>query len=527
MDKYKNFLLLFCCIVILLFWSIFPICFDNNDDFVMQGICSGTFSGIATANLVLINIFLGKFLYTLFFIFNTINWYALFLQIVLLICFFTSGYLFMSNKIINSITSTLFILFLLLGLYFICIVKLQFTTVALFCCFTGLLCLIKKENNKHSNILFALFIIVAFLIRKDTFYISIVFAIPILLTDKNELNTIRKNMKTTVFVCFIFVISLWFNNISKEYKEYQTYSKTNSIDIIAAKPTSIKSNVLIENKLSVDDIVLLQHWFMADEAYLTGKKIEHFAKSIKGNRNTIEIISELKKFATDERYILLVYFITIVFILFFSKKNIKLCLLNLSLFLLLLLYLTITSRIPHRVTFPIISYLSLANIFVIFKSNNNTKMQLYLLCLLFVISNYKAYCTSKLYKIQTVYHDTFNKYTHEINQHPKTIFIALDAFPVQYADAWKSSKNIFPAHNIILSGWYACTPDYQHLLDLHQLKNLTIDLKNRNDILFLTNDITLQTAYINVMKQRYNLNCHFENTTGFTYLNPKKLVFDN
>jgi hypothetical protein len=493
----------------------------------MQGICSGGFSGLPTPNIVFINLFISKTLHTLFLIYNKVNWYTIFLELVFIVCFFTTSYLFIKDRSINILFSIISVFILLFGFYFTCIVKLQFTTVALFCGFTGLLCLIKKENNKHSNILFAMFIIVAFLIRKDTFYISITFLIPILLTNNNEKVALLKHIKTIIVVCLVFIISLYINNIRKEYKEAQTYSNFNAIDIIAAKPTIIKPNVLIENKLSVDDIALLQHWFMADEAYLTGKKIEHFAKSIKGNRNTIEIISELKKFATDERYILLVYFITIVFILFFSKKNIKLCLLNLSLFLLLLLYLTITSRIPHRVTFPIISYLSLANIFVIFKSNNNTKMQLYLLCLLFVISNYKAYCTSKLYKIQTVYHDTFNKYTHEINQHPKTIFIALDAFPVQYADAWKSSKNIFPAHNIILSGWYACTPDYQHLLDLHQLKNLTIDLKNRNDILFLTNDITLQTAYINVMKQRYNLNCHFENTTGFTYLNPKKLVFDN
>lgn len=493
----------------------------------MQGICSGAFSGSPTPNIVFINFFISKILHTLYLIYNKVNWYTLYLQLILFVCFVTTSYLFIKNKYINLLISLLFVYFIFFGLYFICMVKLQFTTVALFCALTGLLLFINREDKKNNNVLSALFIIVAFLIRKDTFFISIAFLLPILFIEYNKVNAIRKNIKTIIAVCIVFITCLYVNNNSKEYKESQTYSNFNAIDIIAAKPTTLKTNILIENKLSVDDIILLQHWFMADEAYLTGKKIEHFAKSIKCNRNTIEIISEFKKFATDERYILLVYFITIVFILFFSKKNITFCLLNLSIFLFLLLYLTITSRIPHRITFPIISYLSLANIFVIFKNNNNSKMQLYLLCLLFVISNYKAYCTSKLYKIQTVYHETFKKYTHEIKQHPESIFIALETLPIQYNDAWQIPKNIFPAHNVIINGWYACTPDYQYLLSTKHLTNLTSDLKNRNDILFLTNDSTLQRAYINVMKQRYNINCHFEAVDGFRYLKPQQLVFDN
>ncbi|MBP6694856.1 MAG: hypothetical protein KA161_06990, partial [Saprospiraceae bacterium] len=71
-------------------------------------------------------------------------------------------------------------------------------------------------------------------------------------------------------------------------------------------------------------------------------------------------------------------------------------------------------------------------------------------------------------------------------------------------------------------------PDYQVLLKTHHLKNLSSDLKNKKNVVFLTSSTLLQQSYIQVMQERYNIKCHFEPViNGFTELHPKLLVFDN
>ena len=141
MYKYKNFLLFFCVIAILLLWYFFPVSFDNNDDQVMFGISSGLFSGISSPNLILTNIVIGKLLNHLFIIYNGINWYTLYLQIAQIFSFLIICYVFLKN-INNSFLLPLFIVsFVVSGFFTLCIIKLQFTTVSIFCSAAALLCL--------------------------------------------------------------------------------------------------------------------------------------------------------------------------------------------------------------------------------------------------------------------------------------------------------------------------------------------------------------------------------------------------
>jgi hypothetical protein len=168
------------------------------------------------------------------------------------------------------------------------------------------------------------------------------------------------------------------------------------------------------------------------------------------------------------------------------------------------------------------------NISLISESNIKQIFKMGFLSVLLLFSGYKFYCTTKLINIQNQYHQIFNSCLREINAHPENLFIAADGFPLLYMNAWQLPEKNITAHNLILGGWYACSPDYQVLLKLHGIKNLTSDLRKKNNVLFLTNSSVLQEAYIKVLKERYNINCHFEDyTPGFNTLKPKKLVFDN
>ena len=92
-----------------------------------------------------------------------------------------------------------------------------------------------------------------------------------------------------------------------------------TIDIIAAKPISIKEKILFQNNFSVQDIHLIQSWLMADDAYNT-QKMHALATALQSNRNCAQVFFEWKKFAQEERYLLVFYLFSLIAILFFAKK---------------------------------------------------------------------------------------------------------------------------------------------------------------------------------------------------------------
>lgn len=528
MSKDKYLLIFLAFIAILLLWKFFPISYDNNDDQAMLAISAGIFSNIKSPNIILTNLFFGKFINILFYYNKNINWYTLYLQVVHLLCFIGIASIIINNNKISTLNSIGIIFIIFFGFISLSIVKLQFTTVALLCCFTALFYLQSDLKTSLKSLIILVFVAISILIRKDSFYVFILFCIPVFILRIKNRKEIVRIVPLLMMAVSIFFVCVFFNNNDSVYKEQQTYTHVNALDIIAGKPIKINNVIIQKNNFSKNDIALIQSWFMADDTYLKDGRLEQIAIQLKTNRNFSEIQQELKKFVQDERYLLLLYLISLLLVLFFNRKSFSKVFLNFLVFIFVLIYLTITSRIPHRVTFPILTYLILLNVWLFFEKAEQRKIKSVVMVLLVSLSIYKFYCTSKLIHIHHENHQVFDAYKNEINAHPNNLFIALDDFPMQFMNAWQSPNNIFPAHNIIPTGWYSCSPDYQVLLKLHHIKNLTSDIKNRNEVLFLTQNETLQSAYINVMKERYNIACHFEKAQdGFSFLHPKKLVIDN
>lgn len=490
----------------------------------MFTICSGILSGTPSPNIVLTNIIIGKVLCGMFLFSKSVNWYTLYLQIAQLLSVLFICRSLIHNKEVSFNTSVLIVLILFLGFFSLSIVKLQFTTVSLFCCVAALTSL--QTNSSFLTPFF--FIFLSVLIRKDAFFVFAAFSIPVFICAEKTRNFIITYSTAIVFAVFIFCASAFLNNKDAVYQKEQTYSNIKMLDIIAANPIQLDTFLLQKNHFTVNDITLLQSWFAADNAYLSGIKSVQIAEQLKSNRSPEQMKMELNKFMNDERYLLLVYLLSCCLVFFLSVSHWRTLVLNFLVFTALMLYLTITSRIPHRVTFPLLAYLIFVNIFLLLKSDKKEFVKTGVFLLLLIVSVYKFYCTSKLLTIQRQNHSFFSGCKAEINAHPGNLFIAADDFPLQYMYAWQTPENIFPAHNLILTGWYACTPDYQVLLKSHHLSNLTSDLRDKKNVLFLTNSTDLQNSYIQVMKERYHIRCHFEaQTQGFKMLHPKKLVFEN
>ncbi|MFN8261570.1 MAG: hypothetical protein U0X41_11600 [Chitinophagales bacterium] len=529
MYKYKDFLLFFCAIAVLLLWFLFPVSFDNNDDQTMYAICSGMISGTSSSGILLSHVFIGRFLTAAFSFSKKINWYTLYLQGALLFSFLYVCRFFIRKNATSFLTILFVVLIVFLGFYSLAIVKLQFTTVALFCCFSALFSLQSDDKPpiKISSAIF--FLAVAILIRKDVFYVFLLFCIPLFFAKKSSRHSIRETGLTLLFAVLFFAASVWLNNSNETYRQYSTYSNVQALDMIAARPVKVEETKLKEYGFSLNDISLLQSWLVADDAYLSGEKMLRLAKGLKAYRGPAEIMTELKKFVTDERYLLMLYLLTILFIVVFAPDVRNSSIANLLLFSVFLLFLTVMSRIPHRVTFPILTYLILLNVASMSDLERKSSVQAVAMTSLLLLSGYKFYCTAKLIPVHKENHIVFDACKAEINAHPQSLFIAADGFPLQYMDAWQTPENAFSAHNLILGGWYACTPDYQAVLKLKGLRNITSAmLPVKQQVYFLTDSQVLQDSYIQVMRERYHIKCHFEaQYDGFKVLRPKRLVFDN
>lgn len=521
--------MLFFCIAYFLLCHFFPISFDNNDDQGMFFINAGIQSGIPSSTILFINTIIGFFLKTLFNYSAAINWYYLFLQFVQFISILTICYFIIRHKNVRVLDAVFLMLFMLFGVFALSVVKIQFTTVSLLACSAALISLQNKQIKKYFPALCIFFVTLSILIRKDSFYIFIFFVTPILVFNFLNKKTTHYYISVLFFSVVLFIVLNTINDFHPSYQRAETYKYLTAIDDIVDKPTSYNSKTLEEFNLTEADIVLMKARFPGHKPYNIGKTVFPVTKKIKSTRTFAQLKTEFIKFVKDERYILFIYLLSLLVVLVTVPKYRYLALLNASALFALIFYLALSIRIPHRVTFPVIIYVSIVNIILFVKFYKNRYYKTLIICVFFLIGCVKFYFTSKLFIIQQTNHQLFISYQKEIDIHPDVLFISLyDGFPVQYMNALTAPDQLNQKGNLILTGWNIWSPDFNLVLRRHQLQNLFVDLKGKKQVLFLTDMEDFMNAYVSVMKSRYNLNCHFERVfEGYKILKPKRLVFDN
>ncbi|MCB0508735.1 MAG: hypothetical protein KDD21_10600 [Bacteroidetes bacterium] len=527
MHKYTTLPLFFCGMAILLLWFYFPIAFDNNDDQIIYGICAGIFTGTPSSHIVLSHIFIGKFLQYLFSTFPGFNFYTLYLELVLLCCFIAMGKT-VTTRINTSIFYYWFIpIFIFLGLFSLVVVSIQFTMVAILCAVTTLLLLQSNVTDKYKIIVGLLFIVLAILIRKESFYIFLLFVVPLyLLQDKTEKSTTRK----VVFISIIlFALLMIINNNDRIYKQQKTYRNIETLNILATQPIQYDSIKINKAGFSIEDISIIKWWFLADDSYWNSEKLNHLAKEIRTIRNMDEVVQELKIFIELERYSILIFLLSLALVLWANPQKRKLVLFNTFILLSIIVLLLTCAHLPFRVSNPIFIYLILTHIYYSINSEKKSILKTSALLLLFVFAVYKFNCVLKLSDVHHQNEQQFKAYMDDINNHPEYTFVFIDAFPFHLMNAWKKPETFFKYPNILISGWYAYTPDYATFLKQRKLKNLSTDLIGKEQVVFLCRYNDVLKTYLDVLQQRYAKKFKVVSlpTTAFKILAPKKLVLEN
>lgn len=525
MYKSTKILLFLSFLALLLILICFPICFDNNDDQIMFMMSAGVLSNMPTAEIIHINFSIGYLIKSLFELFPSFNWYTLTLELIQIFALLGIFYVFINNNRNSIYYKIAIVFFLFCGFSVLCVVKIQFTVVSLTCAIGALLLLQSEVADNRKYYLTFLFILLSYLVRKDGCYIFSAFYVPIIIIKLINKQTIKKDILFFVVSILLFNLLIYINNqTNREMHKQQV-----ALDILADRPVNFDTATIHKYGFTADDLLMMYYRYPATQQYDNGTAVVNLATALKRNRNLNEVIGLLKIFVNDEQYILTLYILSIVLVFLFVKQKRLFAVLNLFFCATLIMYLAFTARIPHRVTFPILLYVFLANLYFLLYSTISKSIKNIILLFFVLIGFYKLYCTFKMYPLQKEYHQTFTTYKNIIDHNPDKLFInGIDGIELPYLDAWQRPDILFPEKNILFAGWNMHTKDFKQVLKFHHLKNLTTDLKDKDNIYFITNSTEFQQAFIVVMKHRYGIKCHFEVVSfGKNELPTKKLIFDN
>lgn len=283
---------IFCINLVLLLLFAFSGCmkYEVSDDFIMEMMVSGAYTGSPSPFIMFMHPIVGLVLSILYTFIATINWYFIFQITVIFTSLCILSYMFLKYKK-DNLSILLFMVFLLFfanDLYLL----VQFTKTATLSLCAG--CILMLSNildhnmmNKKEIALGILLFCVGYMIRNKCIYIVLFFSVlPILFHGIQkrfkyiDFVKLAKKAGKVMFPCFFVLVGLSF--FSKEfvqrypaYKEYKEYSAYRS-DIVDYSYYSYEENrtEFEKNGISENDFYTLVHWNFGDIEYYDLDKLK-------------------------------------------------------------------------------------------------------------------------------------------------------------------------------------------------------------------------------------------------------------
>lgn len=283
---------IFCINLALLLLFAFSGCmkYEVSDDFIMEMIVSGAYTGSPSPFIMFMHPIIGIVLSILYTFIATINWYFIFQITVVFtsLCILSYTFLKYRKDNLSILLFMIFLLFLSNDLYLL----VQFTKTATLSLCAG--CILMLSNildrntmNKKEIALGILLFCVGYMIRNKCIYIVLFFSVlPILFHGIQkrfkyiDFVKLAKKAGKVMFPCFFVLVGLSF--FSKEfvqrypaYKEYKEYSAYRS-DIVDYSYYSYEENrtEFEKNGISENDFYTLVHWNFGDIEYYDLDKLK-------------------------------------------------------------------------------------------------------------------------------------------------------------------------------------------------------------------------------------------------------------
>lgn len=263
--------------------------YEVSDDFIMEMMVSGAYTGKPSPYIMFMNPIIGILLSSLYNIFGKFNWYFLFqIAIIFLsLCVLTYYFLKWNKSNSNILLVFIFLLFFTNDLYLL----VQFTKTATLAICAGTVILLDSlmHNDKRKHIYFLgfFFFSIGYLIRGKCIFIVAFFALITffqhLFNIKFDKRKIILTIKKTMILCIIGfsllllfnIFNIQFNNNYPEYKAFQSFNSYRA-SIVDYNYYSYEENKeeYEKNGISENDFYSLVHWNFGDIDYYDIDKLK-------------------------------------------------------------------------------------------------------------------------------------------------------------------------------------------------------------------------------------------------------------
>lgn len=514
MSKPKLILISFGALLFLAFLSLLTLNFETNDDPMMMFIASGALTLQPDAHLQCINILIGFLLKGLYAAVPGVNWYTGFLLSVHLTAILLVIVCAVYKREISFAEMLIFILLIFLGFESLFLVKLQFTATAFIAGFTAIICLMSRLPQALRLALFVLFLVIAFLLRREVIMPLLAFAglAAVYVYRRRELSLLP-GLAAAAAVLGIYLLSGYVNDHAPGYQEKAYYPYHRATDIICNNPIDTSAEKLARFGWSQNDVRLLNFsWYWADPDVYTHEKIVAFSQAVKTTRSAGETAARFLDFVKEERFTLLVVLLALGAVFITAGRNDDKLLAGLTLLvaLALIAYLAATIRVPKRVSTPLMYYVSLLSLFLLVTQTARHRLRSAALGLMLLVCVYKFWCVYQLSELNRTKLRKFSESVALINRHPEDLFVVVSiGFPVEDMSILQQTQNLFPHRNLLFTGWFVGLPAYYDLLEYHKLSNPQRDFIRRQNIVFLSKGDRFMPIMTDFYREHYGVEATF------------------
>ncbi len=507
------------------------------DDVYVMLAASGFYTGEPSEFLLIGNVILGKIFQGLYGSFPFINWYTFILTALNFICMTVILYLFLKKSKSYFSLLAFLIIFLVFGVEFY--IRIHYTFIAFLCGFTALFLLIFHTPDKKLPIRFFYYgtvfflFIMAFLVRKESFYGIFAFSIFVIIYEFIK----RRNFSFAIILAGVVVIGFGLQFYDAQYyktkfdPDFSRYFNAQYVLNSENKiPQDNAANILAKYGWSENDRALISGWFWVDQNVFSQEKLAQYAHQVQRNKGLKEtftsLFNEIVVKPPSVKYFFLLLMIFIISLLKKETRNIfYLTLLNVA---IICIFLVVFKNLNYRVLRPTWFFLLTVNLLYIFSHYNfdeiftNTTRKYTLISLTVVTILISLAVTKHQNDVNRQLRKSFDGAFAEINQNPESIFVFRTIYEVYGFPAYVSPNN-FSKRNVIITDWFTYSPLYYDILKYHKVgDNLMTELV-RNENFLIVNSSVMETVFTKFYQEHYSTKACYTEEQGFKFLNAAKL----
>ena len=488
--------------------------YETNDDTFMMMISGGINGNAPSETLVIFHYTISFLLKYLFSLPININWYTLLQYGVIFLSSIIFSY-YLLKLIKKKTIGILAVALLLFAFYFRFYITPQYTSNVLILGIAAMVVfldvILNKENSEKKKLLKSAFgiacIVLVSLIRDTTIKGLLMIAFPLFFYYFIKLRSWYIPVFFTLWLAIFFIVSTTQRSYYED-KHPECFTRFDAQQVLLNYPMNPDQDVLDKVKWSKNDYELMMCWFYVDPLKYNAESMKSLSEQIHSVRSPKETISKFfEGFWSSKRYTLIGLSILIYLLLRVpTKDKLEIAILLFS-FLGVIGYLSTRMHLPHRVFVPFLFYAVMLGVVITLYKNNSWKLpdnkilKSAIIGAFTVAFSFQVYGNKILINITNTNRLSYNETIASLKNHDDKVFIVPNcAYPYLGIPIFTHPKNL-ELGNIVFTGWLIQLPPFNQMLAKYNIKNITKDLYERDD-LYLT--ITCGYLIQHFIKENYN-----------------------